>query len=125
MTLPPQSSGRGHKLQIAGAVTAGVGGVMILIGIVEGLRARSASRQVEDAVTQGIPFDPGVEKRGNSAETWEAILLTTGILAGAGGAALWYYGGRVQAAESTVGYRISLVPSVSTNGGGAWLLGRF
>jgi tetratricopeptide (TPR) repeat protein len=118
---PSTEQARGRKLQIAGMATAGGGGLLFLIGIVEGLRARSASNDINAAAAKGLAYDPDVQSRGQSAETAQKWLLTLGVLAGAGGAALWYYGRRVSAAAETTSYRISFGPALSTNGGGAWL----
>ena len=125
VAAPPSSASaeqaRGRKLQMAGMVTAGGGGLLFLIGLVEGLRAQSASRDIEAAATKGLAYDPAVQARGQSAETGQKWFLTLGVLAGAGGAALWYYGRRVSAAAETTSYRISFGPALSTDGGGGWL----
>jgi tetratricopeptide (TPR) repeat protein len=121
---PPPVSTRGRTMKTAGMITAGAGGLLLLIGIVQGLRAESASKTLEDAAKNGDVFDPAVEKRGVSAERWEAVTVITGLLAIGGGAALWYLG-RKQEIENTTSYRISLTPVMSPNGGGAWLRVRF
>jgi hypothetical protein len=123
VSLPAQApnAGRGRTFQTAGIATAGAGGALLLIGIIQGLRARSASNEVEESATNGTPFNPDVEKRGQSAEKWEAVTVTLGILAGAAGAGLWYYGRRLSAAEDTTTYKVSFAPAITRDGGFAWL----
>jgi tetratricopeptide (TPR) repeat protein len=121
---PPQPSTRGKTLQTAGLITAGVGGVLLLVAIVEGLRARSASQQIEDAAADRMTYDPAVEKRGQSAEKVEIFTAITGLLAVGGGGVLWYLG-RKQEMENTTSYRISLSPLLPAGGGGALLRVRF
>jgi tetratricopeptide (TPR) repeat protein len=118
---PPPVSDRARNFQRAGIYTAAGGGLLLVIGIIEGVRARSASNEIESEATNGIPYDPAVQSRGKSAEKTEGVLITLGILAGAAGGGLWYYGKRLAAAEATTSYRISFAPVVSANGAGAWL----
>jgi tetratricopeptide (TPR) repeat protein len=122
--IGPPTVDRGKTLRIAGIVTAGVGAFMLLVGIVEYGVAKSASDQVNSDATKGNAFDPNVEKRGMSAQTAEAWFFTLGVLAGAGGAALWYYG-HLRRAEPETTYRVSLAPVIAPGGGGAWLRLRF
>jgi tetratricopeptide (TPR) repeat protein len=116
----------GKKYQTAGLVMAGVGGVMLIIGIVEGSRAKSAANEINNEAATGMPYDSSVQQRGKSAQTAEAWLITLGVLAGAGGAGLWYYGHRVSA-ETTANatYKFSFAPVLAPNGGGALLRVRF
>ena len=58
----------------------------------EGVRAVGASHDIEDAARDGLAFDPEVQQRGQSAETAQWWCLGLGLVAGAGGAALWTTG---------------------------------
>jgi tetratricopeptide (TPR) repeat protein len=122
---PSSPPDRARMMRIGGIATAGVGAFMVLIGIIEYSRASSASQEVESEAANGLPFDPSVERRGQSAQTAEAWFLTLGVLAGAGGAALWYYGRHLGAAAESATARVSLAPVLSPGGGGAWLRVRF
>jgi len=116
---------RGRTLRIAGIATAGVGAFMVLVGLIEYGRAKSASDEVNTEAVTGMPFDPSVEHRGQSAQTAEAWFLTLGLLAGAGGAALWYFGHQRRAEPEATTYRVSAAPVIAPGGGGAWLRLRF
>lgn len=120
-TTPPGAPDPGRKFRIAGMATGGVGAALILIGIIQGARAVGAANDVEDAAKAGTPFDPEVERRGQSAENAQWWCLGLGLVAGAGGAALWYYGKRVTAAAETTTWRVSLAPVVAPNTNGATL----
>ena len=122
---PSSPADRGRTMRIAGIASAGVGAFMVLIGIVEYSRAASASQEVESEAANGLPFDPSVERRGQSAQTAEGWFLSLGVLAGAGGAALWYYGRHLGAAAESATTRVSLAPVISPGGGGAWVRVRF
>jgi tetratricopeptide (TPR) repeat protein len=121
LSPPPQTVDRGRTLRIAGIATAGVGAFMVLLGIIEYGRAKSASDEVNAETT----FDPSVEHRGQSAQTAEGWFLTLGLLAGGGGAALWYFGHQRSAQAEAATYRVSVAPVISPGGGGAWLRVRF
>jgi hypothetical protein len=82
----------GRTKRLAGIGVAGAGGLLIVIGLVEGLRAAAAANEINDAAKMGKAFDPAVEDRGKRAQRWEAGLLVVGALAGAGGGALYYMG---------------------------------
>ena len=120
-TAPPGAPDPGRKFRIAGMATGGVGAALILIGIIQGARAVGAANDVEDAAKAGLPFDPEVERRGQSAENAQWWCLGLGLVAGAGGAALWYYGKRVTAAAETTTWRVSLAPVVAPSLNGATL----
>ena len=116
---PPPAPDPGRKFRIAGIATGGAGAALILIGMIQGARAVGAANDIEDAAMAGMAFDPDVEKRGKSAEKAQWWCLGLGVLAGAGGAGLWYYGKRVSAEAETTTWRVSLAPIVTptVNGG--------
>jgi tetratricopeptide (TPR) repeat protein len=120
-TTPPGAPDPGRRFRIAGIATGGAGAALILIGMIQGARAVGAANDVEDAAKAGVPFDPEVERRGQSAENAQWWCLGLGLVAGAGGAALWYYGKRVTAAAETTTWRVSLAPVVAPNTNGATL----
>jgi tetratricopeptide (TPR) repeat protein len=120
-TTPPGAPDPGRKFRIAGIATGGAGAALILIGLIQGARAVGAANDVEDAAKAGQPFDPEVERRGQSAENAQWWCLGLGLVAGAGGAALWYYGKRVTAAAETTTWRVSLAPVVAPSINGATL----
>jgi tetratricopeptide (TPR) repeat protein len=122
---PPPTVDRGRTLRIAGIATAGVGAFMVLVGLIEYGRAVSASDEVNAEAVNGTPFDPSVERRGQSAQTAEAWFLTLGLLATGGGAALWYFGHQRGAQAEATTYRVSVAPVIAPGGGGAWLRLRF
>jgi tetratricopeptide (TPR) repeat protein len=121
---PPMQSNpprwdRGRKMQIAGLGGIGLGGLLFLVGIIEGGRAAAASNEIDNAAKAGKAFDPAVEQRGKSAESAEKALLLTGLVIGAGGGLLYYYGRRAH--EQAAAGMISLAPSLSAQGPGALL----
>jgi drug/metabolite transporter (DMT)-like permease len=120
-TTSPGALDPGRKFRIAGMATGGAGAALILIGLIQGARAVGAANDVEDAAKTGMPFDPEVERRGQSAENAQWWCLGLGLVAGAGGAALWYYGKRVTAAAETTTWRVSLAPVVAPSINGATL----
>jgi hypothetical protein len=124
---PPQAApSHGHQFQLAGIITGGVGAVLLVAAMVEGARAKSASNEVQNEAKTGTPFDPSIESRGKSAEKAQWTFLTLGLLAGGGGAALWFYGRHVdmKAAEQS-GPRVSFAPVLAPTGAGAMLRMRF
>jgi tetratricopeptide (TPR) repeat protein len=118
---PPEAPDPGRKFRIAGMATGGAGAALILIGLIQGARAVGAANDVEDAAKAGLPFDPEVERRGQSADNAQWWCLGLGLVAGAGGAALWYYGKRVTASAETTTWRVSLAPVVAPSINGATL----
>jgi tetratricopeptide (TPR) repeat protein len=117
--VPPADPGR--KFRIAGLATGGAGAVMLLVGIVEGFRAKAASDDIEKAAMAGMAFDPEVQKRGQSAEKAEKIFTVLGLIAAAGGVGLYFYGNHVTAAAETTTWRVSLAPVIAPDQGGATL----
>jgi tetratricopeptide (TPR) repeat protein len=127
----PAGSDLGRKLVFGGKIALGVGGGMILIGMIQGLRAVSAANDVEEAASNGGAFDPAVEDRGKSAESAQYVWLGLGALVGAGGAAAWYYGRRLNA-QAEAGHvsppapgTFSFAPIVSRGRTGAFMQVRF
>jgi len=119
-TPPPVGPDPGRGYRMAGMITAGAGAVMIVIGAVEGARARSAAKDVEQAAMDGTPFDPDVESRGKSAEKAQWWLLGLGAVAGAAGAGLWYYGHHLTA-EARASGTVSFAPVLGPGRTGAVL----
>jgi len=118
---PMPQADPGRKFRIAGLATAGGGGLLMLIGVLEYTVAKKASQDVEKAAKNNESFDPAVEDRGKSAEKMQWVFYGLGTLAVAAGAGLWFYGQHVTAAETTT-WRVSLAPTLGPNGlGGATL----
>ena len=115
---PPSDPGR--KFRIAGMATAGAGAVMMVLGIYEYTRAKSASDDIEAAAMNNRAFDPAVEDRGKSAETMQWVFYGLGALAVGAGAGLFFYGQHLTATETTT-WRVSLAPTIAPNHGGATL----
>jgi tetratricopeptide (TPR) repeat protein len=120
-TTPSGAVDPGRKFRIAGIATGSAGGALILIGIIQTARASAAAKDIEDLALMGKPFDPEIERRGQSAENAQWLCYGIGVLAGATGAALWYYGKRVSAAAETTTWQVSLAPVVAPTGSGATL----
>lgn len=116
---PPSDDGgkSGGTLKIAGLATAGIGVVAIGVGVYFGLDARSAESDVEEK------FDPARFDEGESANRNMKIMLGVGIVAVAGGAALYVLGSRSGSAEDSRGVAIS--PSVDSDGFGVVVRGGF
>jgi hypothetical protein len=121
----------GRKLVLGGKIAVGVGGGMVLIGMIQGLRAVSAANDIETAARNGGAFDPSVEDRGKSAESAQYAWIGVGILVGAGGAAAWWYGRRLNAAAEAgptpapAPVTMSFAPIVSRSQTGAFMQVRF
>lgn len=119
------ASGTARTLEVTGLASAGVGAALIVAGAIEGARAKQASRDVENQIT----FDPSVESRGKSAEKAEWWLLGLGLVAGGGGAALYFYGrhlgNHAGSASGGDGPRASLAPVLTPGGAGATVRVRF
>ena len=119
-TSPPRASDPGRTFRIAGMASAGVGAVMMVVGIVEYTRAKSASDDIEAAARANRAFDPAVEDRGKSAETMQWVFYGLGALAVGAGAGLFFYGQHLTATETTT-WRVSLAPTIAPDRGGATL----
>lgn len=104
-------SGTGPRKRL-GKVLAIAGGSAIVVGMLFGLGARSASKSVESASV----FDPSVEKRGQAFESlqWVGYILG-GITAGVGGYLL------ATTSERALSSSLALVPLAGPHGGGASL----
>ena len=106
---PSSPADRGRTMRIAGIATAGVGAFMVLIGIIEygagQRRPRTRLSPRRRTASRSIPASSGAASRPRPRRRW---FLTLGVLAGAGGAALWYYGRHVgAAAESATSHRVA------------------
>jgi len=115
---PPPRNNQARILEYAGIGAAGLGGLLFVVGIVEGNRASAAANEINNTALQMGTFDPAVEKRGQSAETAEKALIFTGVLLGAAGAGVYYYGYRT---EQRARQQVSVTPVASAHGGGALL----
>jgi hypothetical protein len=117
----------GHQFQLAGMIAGGVGAVLLIAAIVEGARAKAAQNEVENEAKTGMPFDPTIESRGKSAEKSQWTFLGLGLVVGAGGGALWFYGRHIdaKAAAESSGPRVSFAPALSPAGPGGVLRVRF
>jgi hypothetical protein len=94
-------------MKMVGIGGAALGGVLIVVGLIEGGRAAAAANEINDAAKRGDAFDPAVESRGKRAEHWEAGLLVAGVLVGAGGGVVYYLGRRT---EQQAAGTVALVP---------------
>ena len=90
---PPIDPGR--KFRIAGLISAGAGGVMYLLALIQWSRAASASSQIEADARAGLAFNPATQEKGQSAEAQQAFWFVLGTLAIGAGAGVWYYGHRL------------------------------
>jgi tetratricopeptide (TPR) repeat protein len=117
---PPQVPNDHHTMIRAGAITAGVGAGLFIIGAIYGGRAVGAANEVNDAASNNKKFDPQVEQRGKDAQKAEAVLMTLGVITAATGGALFFYGRHAAAQE-----RVTLTPVASSTSGGLSLQGTF
>jgi hypothetical protein len=97
----------------AGAIVAGVGAGLFVIGAIYGGAAVGAANDVNDTANKGGTFDPKVEERGKNYQKAEAAFMTLGVLTAATGGVLYFYGRHAAAQE-----RASLTPVASSTGGG-------
>ena len=111
----------GRKFRIAGLISAGAGGLMYLLALMQWSRASSASSQIEADARAGLAFNPATQEKGQSAEAQQAFWFVLGTLAIGAGAGVWYYGHRLSQTSETTTWRIVLAPSLAPNQGGATL----
>jgi tetratricopeptide (TPR) repeat protein len=75
---PPESA---FWTKRTAAWIAGSAGVAALaVGVVFALDARGAANQLQDDAVAGHRFDPGIESRGQSAQTLSRVLFATGLV---------------------------------------------
>ncbi|HVX96261.1 MAG TPA: tetratricopeptide repeat protein [Polyangia bacterium] len=110
---PPQIPDDHHTMIRAGAIVAGVGAGLFVIGAIYGGAAVGAANDVNDTANKGGTFDPKVEQRGKNYQKAEAAFMTLGVLTAATGGVLFFYGRHAAAQE-----RASLTPVASSTGGG-------
>jgi tetratricopeptide (TPR) repeat protein len=110
---PPQVPNDHHTMIRAGAIVAGVGAGLFVIGAIYGNAAVGAANDVNDTASRGGTFDPEVEKRGKNYQKAEAAFMTLGVLTAATGGVLFFYGRHAAAQERT-----TLTPVASSTGGG-------
>jgi tetratricopeptide (TPR) repeat protein len=111
--VPPLDP-RAHRYQRIGIGGMIAGGLLVVIGLAEGTRAAGAANEVLTASKNGNAFDPAVEQRGKDAQKAEAVFATLGLVVGGAGAALWYYGHRLE-------HQVTVMPVASSTGAGASL----
>ena len=111
----------GRKFRIAGLISAGAGGLMYLLALIQWSRAASASSRIEADARAGLPFNPATEDKGQSAEAQQAFWFVLGTLAIGAGAGIWYYGTASARRRRRPHGRWSLAPSLAPNQGGATL----
>jgi tetratricopeptide (TPR) repeat protein len=103
-----------HRTILAGKITAAVGGVLFIVGAAYGAAAVGAANEVNSEATSGKPFDPSVEKSGKRDQQLEGVFITTGLLAGAAGGILYFYGHHLATKEASA----SLTPIASADQAG-------
>jgi tetratricopeptide (TPR) repeat protein len=103
-----------HQMILAGKITAAVGGALFIIGAAYGAAAVGAANDVNNEAKNGQAFDPSIEKRGKDSQKAEAALLTLGVLTGAAGGILFFYGRHLATQET----QASIAPMASSSGGG-------
>lgn len=113
---PPPDNEAGQGLRIAGLVTAGVGVVGIVAGVVCGLQASSLRK---DAVSG--TYDADKDSQAKTYRTLEWVGFGVGGAAVATGAVLYVLG----ASAKTTDTRVSLLPLLTPSMGGATLAGTF
>jgi tetratricopeptide (TPR) repeat protein len=118
--LAPAPPPRGQGLRIAGIATGAAGVVALGVGTYFALHARSLSNQQNDL----SEWDPGLVSDGKAANRNAIIAFSVGGAALVTGGVLYYLGvraGRVPADAQ----RVAVVPSVSSQGAGLVVGGRF
>jgi hypothetical protein len=116
-TTPPASpevDPRARRYQRAGAIGAGVGGAMIVVGLIFGTRAAGAGNEVMNAARDGLAFDPEVEKRGKRFQALELGFVLTGAVIGGVGTWAFFHGRTLQR-------EVGVTPMASSSGAGGML----
>jgi tetratricopeptide (TPR) repeat protein len=106
----PRDGGGGGGLRIAGMATGGVGVVLIGTGVLFGLQAKSAQKDVQAAVDMGAVWTDELDQKdadGRSAAKLSTITLGVGAAAVVAGGALFYLGLRKGKTETS---SLSIVP---------------
>jgi hypothetical protein len=116
---PPTSSGRGKK--VAGIVTAGAGLGLVVTGAVFGVMAKSAQSDVENAVANGLPYDPDLDATGRRNSTISMVTLGVGAAAVVTGGVLYFLGARSAKPSATAEASLRIVPTVSAETAGLTL----
>jgi tetratricopeptide (TPR) repeat protein len=116
--LPPASPpGDHHKMILAGKITAAAGVLLFIVGAAYGAAAVGATNEVNAEATNGKPFNPAIEKSGKADQRNEGVFMTLGLLAGAAGGILYFYGRHLANQETSA----SLTPIASTGQAGVSL----
>jgi LPXTG-motif cell wall-anchored protein len=103
-----------------GKIAMITGGGLFLVGVAFGTAAQGAANQVNDAAKNGGTFDKTLqdtESRGKAFATTANWFLALGLLAGAGGAGLYFYGRNQEKKANAV----TLTPVASAGQAGAML----
>jgi tetratricopeptide (TPR) repeat protein len=96
---PPQKGGGGMK--IAGLGVAGVGVIGLGVGVMFGVKARSAASDAE-AIEMGQPWRPEIEDRGEKASKNAKLFLIIGSAAVVTGGVLYFLGAKKSKESSSV-----------------------
>jgi tetratricopeptide (TPR) repeat protein len=112
---PSENLERAQSTKKWGKITMIAGGGLFLLGAIVGAQALSAANEVNDTAKNGGIFDPAVEERGKNYAVAGNTLMVLGLLAGAGGAGLYFYG-RNQEKKA-----VSVTPMASATGMGGML----
>ena len=116
-----QASTSGSSLRLGGVVVGGVGLAAVATGGLFSLLVRSTKQQVEsDAHKQN--YDPSLDSRGRSYETWQWVSYGVGAGLVATGAVLFVVGQQRMQAERP---SVALVPRIDRGMGTLLLEGRF
>lgn len=110
---------RAHSTKKWGKITMATGGGLFLVGVILGTQALSAANEVNDAAKAGRAFDQNLqdtESRGKAFATAANTFIVLGLLAGAGGAGLYFYGRNQEKKAAAF-----VTPVASASGAGAML----
>ena len=124
--VEPTTSDPGGGMKLAGMVTGGVGLVTFGLGLYFGVQAKKINDDIED---QGItePWRDDIVAYMDKGQRYEYMQIGFLVAGGAlvvGGTVIYMLGrGKTSAAESQT--QVSITPSVTPNGGGVTLFGRF
>jgi tetratricopeptide (TPR) repeat protein len=111
----------GRLKKITGLAVGGTGAALFLGGMLAGLKAKGAEKDVDDAFKGGATWSQELsdkEKDGKGAARAANVLFGLGVAAMAGGGVLYYLGVK-EARAASASTSIGLSP------GGVWLSGRF
>jgi tetratricopeptide (TPR) repeat protein len=115
VVAPPPSGDlqHAHPAKKWGKIVMIGGGGLFVLGAIIGAQANSAANKVNDAAKAGQAFDPQVEEDGKRYATIGNTFIVLGLLAGAAGAGLYFYGRSKE--------KVTVAPVASASGAGAML----